>query len=273
MGDIATNSRRVVNIVNNGQEESQNIQKLLQSMLVDNDFDVPEVFDQDAELTICIGGDGSLLNLLAAYNFPSMPIVGVNTGHLGFFQELSVHDLRRFIELYKNEKYTEQILKTVYADILTPEGTTSVIGLNEIVVKGGSSHLAHLRICIGESFIEDFCGDGVVVSTPAGSTAYNYSLGGSIVDPRLELLQVTPIAAINSTAYRSFTSSILLPPDLSLCIFPKYPKSDELLVTVDGFEKKFNGITEINAGFTDRNVTLLRFEDYSFWKTVKKKLL
>ena len=64
--------------------------------------------------------------------------------------------------------------------------------------------------------IEKFSGDGILVATSAGSTAYNYSLGGSIVDPRLKLLQVTPIAPMNTTAYRSFTSSILLPSDLTI---------------------------------------------------------
>jgi NAD+ kinase len=112
-----------------------------------------------------------------------------------------------------------------------------------------------------------------VVSTPAGSTAYNYSLGGSIVDPRLDLLQVTPIAPINSTAYRSFTSSILLPPNLSLGIFPEYPKSDDILVTADGIEKAFKGADEIHLAFNDEVVTILRFKEYDFWNTVKQKLL
>ena len=267
------NKERLINIVENGQEGSKKIEELMRRMLHENGFVVSESFDQNAELTICIGGDGSLLNLLANYDFPEMPIIGVNTGHLGFFQELSVHDLGRFVDLYKKEKFSKQQLKAVYADISTPEGSNRTVGLNEIVIKGGSSHLAHLRICIGDTFIEDFCGDGIVISSPAGSTAYNYSLGGSIVDPRLDLLQVTPIAAINSTAYRSFTSSILLPAEISLCVFPNYPKTDELLITADGFEKVYYGITEIRAGFTDKYVTLLRFEDYSFWNTVKNKLL
>jgi NAD+ kinase len=111
------------------------------------------------------------------------------------------------------------------------------------------------------------------VYTSAGSSAYNYSLGGSIVDPRLELLQLTPIAPINSTAYRSFTSGILLPPDKSIGIFPEYPKSDDLLVTADGTEHEFHGPKSISLGIGEESVTILRFREYDFWDTVKKKLL
>jgi len=130
-----------------------------------------------------------------------------------------------------------------------------------------------LNIFIGDSFIEQFCGDGIVISTAAGSTAYNYSLGGSIVDPRLDLLQVTPIAPINSTAYRSFTSAILLPAGLSLGVFPEYPKSKDILVTADGFEQAFAGPEEIRVAFNKESVTILRFSEYDFWNTVKQKLL
>jgi NAD+ kinase len=148
-----------------------------------------------------------------------------------------------------------------------------VRALNEIVVRGGGSHLAHLNIYIGDSFIEQFCGDGVVISTPAGSTAYNYSLGGSIVDPRIELLQVTPIAPINSTAYRSFTSGVLLPQELSVAILPDYPQTANLLITADGVETEYEGIERIRIGLGPDVVTLLRFKDYDFWETVKRKLL
>ena len=78
----------------------------------------------------------------------------------------------------------------------------------------------HLIYQSPEVLLKDSAENGLLVSTPAGSTAYNYSLGGSIVDPRLRLLQATPIAPMNTTAYRSFTSSILLPPDLSMEVKP-----------------------------------------------------
>ncbi|MDR1495492.1 MAG: NAD(+)/NADH kinase [Clostridiales Family XIII bacterium] len=266
--------KRVIYITENGTRESARIRRKLARRLEASGFTVAGSFDKDAELIVCVGGDGALLRMLAEYDFPKKPIVGVNTGHLGFFQELDTKDIDGFIENYLKDKYSVQTYRTVYADIVgaTPY-PVRVRALNEIVVRGGSSHLAHLNIYIGDSFIEQFCGDGVVISTPAGSTAYNYSLGGSIVDPRIELLQVTPIAPINSTAYRSFTSGVLLPQKLSVGIFPDYPQSRSLLIAADGAETEYEGIEEIKAGLSRDAVTLLRFKEYDFWDTVKQKLL
>jgi NAD+ kinase len=295
-------SQRIINITSNGQSASVRVAKRLSAKFTDAGFLISESFSKKAELTVCVGGDGALLNMLADNGFPSIPIAGINTGHLGFFQDINSRNLDDFITKYKSGDYTNQKLKTVYADVYlggesicestpTVSGPVSLagrrsrellelihpdarlFGLNDIVIKGGSSHITHLNISIGDTFVETFRGDGVVVSTPAGSTAYNYSLGGSIVDPGLDLLQVTPIAPVNSTAYRSFTSSVLVPPDQVIVLRPEYPKSDELLLTSDGIESVFNGISEIRCGFTGKQITLLRFSDFDFWNTVKEKLL
>ncbi len=112
-----------------------------------------------------------------------------------------------------------------------------------------------------------------MIASPAGSTAYNYSLGGSIVDPRLRLLQVTPIAPMNTTAYRSFTSSILLPSDLSLGIVPDYRKDDKTYIITDGNETEYKRVSNIRIGFSDKVIKLIRFEGYDFWNKVKSKFL
>jgi NAD+ kinase len=267
--------KRVINVTENGTPASSRIRRRLAGKLEARGFTVADGFDPAAELIVCIGGDGALLRMLAEHGFPHQPIVGINTGHLGFFQELDTKDIDAFIAAYSAGKYREQTYRTVSAEIKGdfPERRVRIRALNDIVIRGAASHLAHLNIYIGDSLVERYCGDGIVISTPAGSTAYNYSLGGSIVDPRIELLQVTPIAPINSTAYRSFTSGVLLPQKLSVGIYPEYPQSEDLLVTTDGAETLYAGVTEIRAGLSRGKVTLLRFKDYDFWGTVKKKLL
>lgn len=262
-----------INIFENRKPESVQIKSRLIKIFNEIGIDVPEEYDPSSELIMCIGGDGSLLQTLQELDFPETPIVGINTGHLGFFQELQPEDIGSFLKKYKGNEFEIQKLFPVTARIETESGVEKVKGLNEIVIKGAHSHAAHLDIYIGESFIEGFSGDGILVATPAGSTAYNYALGGSIVDPRLELLQVTPIAPINSSAYRSFTSSVLLPHHLSLKIVPEYTKSREILITADGMESCFPDIKEIHVGFSKKAINLLRFLDYDFWQKVKKKLL
>ena len=265
---------RIVNITANNTELSLKTKTRLSTMLEKAGFIVSKEFNHHAELTVCIGGDGAFLQTMHEHNFPSMPIIGINTGHLGFFQEISPDKLDDFIFNYTQNMYRLQKLTTVKATVKTEDGaTTEHIGLNEIVIRGSHSYSIHLNISIGDSFIERFSGDGILVATPSGSTAYNYSLGGSIVDPRLNLLQVTPIAPMNTTAYRCFTSSILLPSDLSLGVIPENIKDTTIYIDNDGYETRYENVKNIRIEFADKIVQLLRFDTYDFWNKVKTKFL
>ena len=264
---------RIVTIFTNNTAVSNEMVELLNAKLRISGFIPSREFSENTELIICIGGDGAFLTAVRNCNFPSVPFVGVNTGHLGFFQEISPVQIDSFIKNYKNGKYHIQRLKTVKADIIFGNGCIEHIGLNEIVIKGSGSYSIHLNISIGGSFIQRFSGDGILVATPTGSTAYNYALGGCIVDPRLNLLQVTPIAPMNTTAYRSFTSSILLPSDLSLGIRPEQDSDYDVIISADGFEHAYRDISHINIYFSETVINLIRFESYDFWNKVKTKFL
>lgn len=265
--------QRNIFIFRNETQVSIETEKLLKLKLENTGFSVLSKFANDVELIVCIGGDGAFLQTVHELNFPQIPIIGINTGHLGFFQEIQPNQLDDFIFNYKQGKYAIQLLSTVKATATM--GGTQIVhrGLNEIIIRGDMSYSIHLNISIGGSFIERFSGDGVLVATPAGSTAYNYSLGGSIVDPRLNLLQLTPIAPMNTIAYRSFTSSILLPTNSSLGIIPEYTKNHGLQILVDGTQYSYGDIEHISIGLSTKEVKLLRFETYDFWSKVKSKFL
>lgn len=265
---------RIINVFTNGTNVSEQTKEILIKKFEKNGFTVRDQCSPDSELLVCIGGDGAFLQAVHTYHFPSIPIIGVNTGHLGFFQEISPEELDAFICEYKEGRYTLQRLNTVQATVTGHDGKKEVHqGLNEIVIRGSRSYSVHLNISIGDSPIEKFSGDGILVATSAGSTAYNYSLGGSIVDPRIRLLQVTPIAPMNTTAYRSFTSSILLPSELSLGIVPEEGKGGNLFLLNDGIEHEYSHAREIKIEFSETIINLLRFETYDFWDKVKTKFL
>ncbi len=259
-----------------GTENSQRTVKRLKSKLDNVGFTVIDCFCEDAEMMVCIGGDGTFLEAVHKYNFPTLPIIGINTGHLGFFQEIMPDKLDDFIFNYTQGKYSIQTLSAVKAKVIADGVEYEHTGLNEVVVTGGNNHVTHLNMSIGGSFIERYSGDGLLISSPAGSTAYNYSLGGSIVDPRLKLLQVTPMAPMNTTAYRSFTSSILLPFDLSLGINPDFRNGESevpIKIICDGYSTEYHKIDNIEVSFSEKNVNLMRFEGYDFWTKVKSKFL
>ncbi len=228
----------------------------------------------DADLIICVGGDGTLLNLMQKHEFPTVPVAGINTGHLGFFQEIPPEKIDEFIKKYISGNLNVQPYNIAKADIRFNDGSEIAYrALNEFVIRGQGTHPVHLNISINESFIERFSGDGIIVSTPAGSTAYNYSLGGALVDPRLNLLQAAPMAPMNNTAYRSLTSSILLPANDSLIIEPCDDQSSSLAVLFDGQDESFSGIRSIELCLSRRKINLVRFGGTTFWDKVKTKFL
>lgn len=265
--------KQIISVYANETRISGETSKLLRAKLESSGFAAVCDYVPEAELLVCIGGDGATLEAIHKYDFPNVPIIGINTGHLGFFQEIHPEELDSFIFNYKAAKYVLQPMATVKATVRKGDEEHIVRGLNEIVIRGSHAYTSHYNISIGGSFIERFSGDGIIVSTPAGSTAYNYSIGGAIVDPRLKLLQVTPIGPMNTTAYRSFTSSLLLPSDLSLEIVPEYTKKSITYVIADGFENKYEDIDSLKIEYAATTVNLLRFESYDFWNKVKTKFL
>ena len=265
--------KKCVTIFHNGEELSCQTCLSLTQKLKDRGYDVEDRYTDDTDLIVCIGGDGAFLRAIHSCDFPNCPIVGVNTGHLGFFQDVIPSELDQFIEQYESGEYNLQELNTVRAIVTTADGHKHVhLALNEITIKGPRSYSVHLSISIGDQPIEKFSGDGLILATSAGSTAYNYSVGGSIADPRLNLLQVTPIAPMNTTAYRSFTSSLLLPADLSLGVVPEQSKN-QLYLNNDGFETSYNNVKYIEVRVSNTSVHLIRLKGYDFWSKVKDKFL
>ena len=228
----------------------------------------------DADLIINVGGDGTFLSLMQNHEFPTVPVAGINTGHLGFFQEIAPSDIDRLIDRFLKGELKIQPYNIVKADIFFKDGREIAHrALNEFVIKGQGTHPIHLNISINKSFIEKFSGDGIIVSTPAGSTAYNYSLGGALVDPRLHLLQLAPMAPMNNTAYRSLTSSILLPANDTVIIEPCDEQWTSMDILYDGVEEKYDDIKCIELTLSRRKINLVRYSETTFWDKVKTKFL
>ncbi len=229
--------------------------------------------EKDVNLIFCIGGDGALLRLLRRYKFPEAPIVGINTGHLGFFQEITMDGIDEFIELLGKGDYHIQEYIGLNADVYTDEGVKSYLAINEIVIRGEGERLMHLDIKIQDDDIARFSGDGVLICTPAGSTAYNYALGGVIVDPAVDMLQITPMAPVNNVAYRSFTSGIIVPTQTSIEIMPVDNEYKTVVVIQDGRIVESGSVKRVVVRVGEKKAKIVRFSNYDFWKKVKDKII
>lgn len=270
---VRKNKMKKVFIYKNEVPRTLEIAEILENKLRTAGIDILDT-PENVDLILCVGGDGTLLNLMQNHEFPTVPVAGINTGHLGFFQEIAPDRIDEFIMKFLEGDYIVQPYNIAKADIIFEDGREIAHrALNEFVIKGQGTHPIHLNISINESFIERFSGDGIIVSTPAGSTAYNYSLGGALVDPRLNLLQVAPMAPMNNTAYRSLTSSILLPANDSLIIKPCDVQSSTLGILFDGMDEVYSGIKSIELCLSRRKINLVRFGGTTFWDKVKTKFL
>ena len=263
----------VITIAYNNLDKSIETKDILIEKLTKAGFEISENIEENTELIISIGGDGSFLNTVHKFDFASIPIVAINTGHLGFFAELCPQKIDEFIISYKNKEYFIQESEPLEAIISTKNESIKVKAVNEIVIKNIQSRTVHLDLQVDGIKIEHFSGDGMLISTPMGSTAYNYSAGGSIVYPSLSLLQLTPIAPMNTNAYRSFTSSIILPTTSVISISPEFEFENSILIVVDGIEYNFAQIEEVKIYKSDKNVKLLRLNGYEFWDRVSEKFL
>jgi NAD+ kinase len=147
-------------------------------------------------LVICLGGDGTLLNLSHVMTARAVPILGVHMGNLGFLTEVKSGEVFEELEAYfsgSSETEERLMLSCVIKD---ENGRTAheLVALNDIVIsREGLSRLVLLDVCAGGEKLTGFSGDGIIVSTPTGSTAYSLSAGGAIVHPKVGALVVTPI--------------------------------------------------------------------------------
>lgn len=151
---------------------------------------------QSADLVICFGGDGTILHMAKAATRHGVPILGVNIGTMGFMAELEATELHRLAQLAKGEYTTDS---RMMLDVTVSRDKDIIfhdIGLNDVVItKGAVARIVHLSVCCDGVQAMECGGDGIIVATPTGSTAYSLSAGGPIVEPEARNILITPICA------------------------------------------------------------------------------
>lgn len=184
-----------------------------------------------ADLIVLFGGDGSILSVARRLAGNSIPVVGVNTGRLGFLAEVQLADVRASIERLVKAPLRTSDRMMFEVEVSGASGRRTLLALNDAVIARGSvSRMVHLRLAVGKVPFTLVSGDGLIVATPSGSTAHSMAAGGPIVDPTLEAMIVTPICP-HSLSMRP----IVLPARQGIRIDLERRNGDVML-TVDGQE-------------------------------------
>lgn len=221
------------------------------------------------DVALTLGGDGTLLSVarnVAPYN---IPIIGLNMGHLGFLTEIELSDLYSNLELLKQGYYYIDKRMMLEAHVIRNKKTiSSFLALNDIVItKGLFARLVRLEAFVNNSFVDTYPADGIIISSPTGSTAYSLSAGGPIVNPNMELILLTPICP-----HTLHSRSIIFSKDdiIKVRLLEEQPK---VILTVDGQQ----GIQllpgdEVIIRRSKHLTQLLRIKKRSFYDVLRKKL-
>lgn len=266
-------SSKIITVLSNSDDFSKTICNKLISTLIKHGYTPCFDKNENAELIIAIGGDGSFLHAVHNNDFANIPFFGINTGTLGFYPELSPDNIDNFIKMYVSGKYKINNINVVEAIISYDDKFKRLYAINEFVIKKAFSKTIHLEIYIEDNHLQTISGDGVIISTPLGSSAYNYSAGGSLVYPSLRTLQLTPVCPIFSNVYRSLNSSVIVPPEFEITIVPESKYSKSATLYADGIEYAFENINHAKFSISDKTIKKLTIGNYNYWDVIKDKFL
>jgi len=185
----------------------------------------------DMDMLVILGGDGTLLHVAARASELDIPVVGINLGNLGFLTEVAADEMYHALETIVNDEVHIERRMIIKASVLAEDGTASepMFALNEtVVVKGSVERVLRLRCWADREYIATYKADGLIFSTPTGSTAYNLSAGGPIVHAELGTLLVTPICP-----FMLESRPVLLSPKVVLTT-QLAESADDVMVMVDG---------------------------------------
>ncbi|NMB34451.1 MAG: NAD(+)/NADH kinase [Clostridium sp.] len=183
------------------------------------------------DIMVCLGGDGTFLKSARMILKDHKPLLGVNLGRLGFLADIDKDDIDSAIKkLVEGQYRIDQRMMLETSIVRNNEVVARDIVLNDVVVsRGAISRIIHLKTCINDMFMDIYPGDGLIISTPTGSTAYSLSAGGPLVEPDVDLIIVTPICP-----HLLYSRSFITTGDRIIKVSIDEEPEHEAMVTVDG---------------------------------------
>lgn len=255
--------------------------ELLANKIKNNIKDDFEVFVQNTEfslenglpsipdLLISIGGDGTILRCSKVLNGTNCPILGINMGNLGFLCEIDSNEVDNKLQSYLNGEAVIETRNKLKINLISSNSKKEYSALNDIVISRGSKiRVVNVEALINGNHFATYKGDGIVVSTATGSTAYSLSLGGAILSPASNKMIMKPIAAHTSLMGGLVTENVVI----SL----RASSNEDLSISVDGFiDNKIDDFDQIDVEIDKENkaffVRTENFEDL-YWSSLAQKL-
>ncbi len=224
---------------------------------------------RDTEAVVALGGDGTMLAAVRSLHGIDRPLLGVNIGSLGFMTSVSEADMERALCCLRDDTFIVSERSVAQCRLLAPEGRSEdYSALNDVVVSSGaSSRVVQLEVSAGGSLVTTYVCDGLIVSTPTGSTGHSLSAGGPILTPDTAAFVVSVICP------HTLSSRPLVVPDRSGIRIRISDSTEGVRLSVDGQVGRVlrNGdVVEVQR--SDRNVRFLHLPDYDYFRVLRQKL-
>lgn len=222
------------------------------------------------DLVISVGGDGTMLLSVHQYMDQDVGFIGVHTGTLGFFTDYQKDEIAELIEAVKADRYRMMPRYLLEVAIYREGKKDTFLALNEMRIDHGYTTQV-IDVYIDNELLEVFRGNGLCVSTPSGSTAYNKSIGGAVIYPGNPLMQLTEVAAIQHNAYRSLGSSLIL--DATKVIKLKGQHFDRVDLGIDHLSYQFDNVEKIEVKISKRYVKFIEYREMSFIQRIRRAFI
>ena len=225
---------------------------------------------QNSDIIIVLGGDGSILESARKAAPAGIPILGINLGRLGYMAELELDELDRLSEIVEG-KYTLDQRMMIKVEVVDKDGKEklSSYAVNDAVISNGSiARIIDLSLSEGGDMISNYRADGLIISTPTGSTAYSMSAGGAVVDPRVECICVTPICP-----HALGSRPMIFPKSANIEIKNICQREKMIFLTLDGRVNQELALGDtVRVTESEMRTSLIRIKNNCFYNQLRKKM-
>ncbi len=221
----------------------------------------------DVRMMVCYGGDGTFLSGVRLLDTRPIPMVGVNSGRLGFLANISKENISQAFADIRNGNYRTEERSLLHAEGFFDREETYPYAFNEFSVQRQAGSMISTEVFVDGEMIATYRGDGVLISTPTGSTAYSLSVGGPVVAPACNCLVISPISPHN------LTMRPVVVPDTSVITLKVDSRQNEFLATLDNRSYQAGDGAAFRIKKANSPVFLVQFQNISFYDTLRNKMM
>lgn len=225
-------------------------------------------FHKGIDMAFSIGGDGTFIKTVSYIRDSNVPIIGINSGRLGFLANIGIDFFDEAMQLVRDKRYDYQKRSLLRVETERNIFGSENVALNEVtLLKKETSSMITVHAYLDNMYLNSYWADGLIVSTPTGSTAYNLSCGGPIVTPGCQVHILTPVAPHNLNV-----RPVVVPDKLPIRLSVE-GRERNFLLSLDGSSKNIRQSEEVIIHKADYMINVVKLEDTNFLDTIRNKML